>query len=274
MKKIIINNYGMAKIFIIAIALFSLWGCKKSETLVSPPFEAHFTNLNNATLIVNTAPGGRFVIPIGLTNKSDKDQTVTFAVTSPTGAVPGTHYTIAGGNTRTIPAGKVLDSIVVVGIPAAYLSGRKDTLIFTITEPSVKASSYNKEFRLAISACLESDIDFRKLLGTYTKTFENGTYGPYNTTISSFTVVSATSGTATISNLWDNGYSAVVLFDWSVPGTFTATIAPQQVSATRFIRSTPGTVGTFTYCTPAFNMTLDLYTATTILDRWVMTMAR
>ena len=274
MKRSLINQYGIVKFLIIALFPLSIVSCKKTDTLVTAPFEAHFTNKTGGSFSVTPA-STQFKIPVGLTNVSDKDRVVTFTVTSPTGAVQGTHYSIVNGNSITIPAGKVLDSIIVNGVLSAYSTGRKDTLVFTITEPSVKVSSYNSVYKLFLRGpCFDSDIIFSQLLGNYTRTFENGTYGPYKTTITGLTSVSPTSATATITNIYDSGISAVALFDWSTVGAFRVSIAPQATTIGYNIRSTPATTGTFTFCTPAFSMTLELYNGAGIYDRWVMTMAR
>src|SRR5690606_6800539 len=119
-----------------------------------------------------TGPTVTYKVPVGVTTVSASDRTVTVDISSPTGAVEGQHYTV-DSKTVTIPAGKTVDSITVQGDYASYLSGRKDTLIFTIVEPGVKPSDYNSTFTLLMRGpCFASDIntDLNSLLGTYANT--------------------------------------------------------------------------------------------------------
>ncbi|HEU5165914.1 MAG TPA: hypothetical protein VFU29_10265, partial [Chitinophagaceae bacterium] len=185
------------------LAILFIVGCKKSSTLVDVPSQAHFTGLTFDSYFI-TGPSVTKKIPVGLTNVSDKDRTVTFSVTSPTGAVAGTHYNIVGGNSKVIPAGKAIDSITVAGIYSQYLSGRADTLIFTFTDnEEVKASTYNTKFTLFMRGpCSESETNLNALLGSYANTIESygggAPYGPYLTTISSVTKLTATTGTVVV----------------------------------------------------------------------------
>ena len=263
------------KLGFLVLVVFMLAGCKKTDTLVDVPSQAHFTNLSGDTYFI-TGPNVVKKIPIGLTTVSNSERTITFSVSSPTGAVAGTHYNIIGGNSIKIPAGKVIDSITVAGIYSQYLSGRKDTLVFTITDGTdTKASTYNTTFKLFMRGpCSETEIVFTQMLGSYTKTFENGSYGPYTTTITNFTPTSATSGTASFTNLYDSDITAVATFDWSTPGNFKVTIAAQPTQYGLSIRSAGGVPGTFTYCVNSFRIPLELFSAGGIYDSWIMTMAR
>jgi len=257
------------------LVIFVLPGCKKTDTLVDVPSQAHFTNLLGDTYFI-TGPNVVKKIPIGLTTVTNYDRTINFSVSSPTGAIAGTHYNIVGGNSITIPAGKAVDSITVAGVYSQYLAARKDTLIFTITDGTdTKASTYNATYKLFMRGpCSDIEIVFTQMLGSYTKTFENGSYGPYTTTITNFTPISATSGTASFTNLYDSDITAVATFDWSTPGNFTVTIASQPTQYGLLIRSAGGVPGTFTYCVNSFTIPLELYTAAGTYDSWIMTMKR
>ncbi len=268
----------MLKSFLFILVLIGFISCKKVNPVVNPPFEAHFTNVEGGTYFV-TAPGKTYKVPVGLTGISAEDVVVSFTVSSPTGAVAGTHYTIVGGNSITIPVGKALDSITVLADFTKYVAGRKDTLIFAITTGTgAKVSSYNSVYKLFVrGACLEDDIIFTDLLGTYTKTFENGSYGPYVSTLINFASVNATSGKATLTNIYDSGISAQVTFDWSTLGSFTATVPNQPTGFTSggnplFIRS--AAPGSFKYCAQTFTLPLELYTSAGSVDSWVTTLAR
>jgi hypothetical protein len=114
------------------------------------------------------------------------------------------------------------------------------------------------------------------LLGAYDKTFENGSYGPYTSTIKDITAATATSAKAIITNIYDNNIEAVATFNWSTAGNFTVVIPSQQVGtlsgAPLFLRTTAP--GKFTYCINTLTIPLELYTATGTFDAWTMTMAR
>jgi hypothetical protein len=85
-------------------------------------------------------------------------------------------------------------------------TGRKDTLIFTLSEPSVPSAGFMDTVKLVIKgACFEGDVNLNELLGDYENTNEDfgGAYGPYKTTISSVTPTSSTTGEIVVENLWD-----------------------------------------------------------------------
>lgn len=271
-----INSIMHLKLSFFLLLLLNFTACKKTDTIVTVPSQAHFTNETGGSYFV-TGPTVIKKIAIGLTDVSTKDRTISFTVTSPTGAVAGTHYNIIGGNSKTIPAGKVLDSITIQGVYSQYLAARKDTLIFTITDGTdTKASTYNATYKLFMRGpCSDLEIVFSEMLGSYTKTFENGSYGPYTTTITNFSPINATSATASITNIYNSGITGVATFDWSTVGNFTVTFAPQPTGIPGFsLRSAGGTPGRFTYCTNAFTIPLELYTSGGVYDSWVMTMAR
>lgn len=271
-----INLSMHLKLAFFAMLVLSFTACKKTSTLVDVPSQAHFAGETGGSYFITGATVTK-KIAIGLTNVSNVDRTITFTVTSPTGAVAGTHYNIVGGNTKTIAAGKALDSITVAGVYSQYLAGRKDTLIFTITDGSeTKASTYNATYKLYMRGpCSDVEIVFSQMLGSYTKTFENGSYGPYTTTITNFNPINATSGTATITNIYDSGINGVATFNWSTVGNFTVLFAPQPSGIPGFsLRSPGGTPGRFTYCINTFTIPLELYTSGGTYDSWIMTMAR
>ena len=246
-----------------ALLLFGTNACKKTEALTIAPEQAHFANQTSGTYFI-TAPGVTYKIPVGFTNVSGSDRTVVISVSSPTGAVQGTHYNVST-KSLVIPAGKALDSITVSGVFAQYQAGRKDTLVFTISDGGVKPSEYNSTFTLLMRGpCFEGDVDLNDLLGTYANTNEDfgGAYGPYTTTISAVTQApGATTGTIKVTNIFDAGWNPITFtLNWTDPanrtvtliqqsgignaGTVNPTYAGQDIS----VRPFTGQVGTFSIC--------------------------
>lgn len=247
------------------LLLITSAGCKKIDTLVEVPSEAHFANVSSGSYFV-TGTSVVKKIAIGLTDISPVDRTISFSVTSPTGAVAGTHYNIVGGNSIVIPAGKALDSITVAAVFNQYITGRKDSLIIRIeSSGNTKASSYNATYRLFVRGpCSESETVLADLKGTYANTREDfgGTYGPYTTTVSSVTQLTATTGTIVVTNIYDFGWNPITFtLDWTDPlntkvtlvqqsgigdaGTLGSSFAGQDIT----VRPFAGQTGTFSWCT-------------------------
>lgn len=270
----------MNKIFFagLLLALVAIAGCDKTKLykVKEPDGQISFANVSNDAYTVATA-SSVYKLKVGTTDIADHDRSATISVSSPTGAVIGTHFTLSK-TTVVIPAGKVLDSIEVKGVFAQYTAGRKDTLVFTITQSDAAISTYNSTLKLFVRGpCFDSDIpSFTPMVGAYTKTFENGSYGPYTSTITGASSTGATTATASITNIYDSGITGVATFNWATPGNFTVTIAAQQVGtlsgAPLFLRTTAP--GKFTYCTNFFTIPLELYTAAGTYDAWTMTMGR
>jgi hypothetical protein len=257
----------------LATVLFAMNACKKTEALTIPPEQVHFMGVAAGTYSV-TAPGVVYKIPIGLTTVSGSARNITISVTSKTGAVEGTHYSI---NTKslTIAAGKAVDTIVVSGVFAQYQSGRKDTLVFTVQGDGVAKSDYNSTFTLAMRGpCFEGDVDLNQLLGAYLNTNEDfgGPYGPYTTTISAITQApGATTGTIRVTNIFDAGWNPITFtLDWTNPAARTVTLVSQSgignagtISATYAgqditVRPFAGQVGTFSICNQTLTLKMQL----------------
>ena len=255
---------------IAAITLFT--ACKKGDSMSLPPEFATFTNLTSDRYEI-TGPNVSYKVPVGLSTISAQDRTVNISVSSPTGAVEGTHYTLST-KTLVIPAGKAVDSITVQGNYAQYLAGRKDTLIFTIVDPGAKPSDYNSTFTLFMRGpCFASDLDattVQDLLGDYNDTRETNSaganpYGPYTTTIKNFQLVSPTTAKVKLENIYDDGWSDIeATLDWTDVNNAKVTIV-RQPTGTNYaagmpmdVRTNPTTVSTFNYCTQTFNLSLDI----------------
>lgn len=251
------------------ISIVTLTSCDKSEpyeTKIPPPL-AHFGGPEVQTYAVVSASTAPYRILIGTTDVSDVDRTITFTVTSSTGATAGTHYTL--DNTTgsvTIPAGEAAAYVNVQGIFAPYDdTGRKDTLIFRVTEPSVEVAGFQNTLKLFMRGpCFEGDLVLEDLLGTYANTNETlggSPYGPYTTTVSAVEQTSPTTGTITVTNIFASGWAPIKFnLDWSDPlalvvttphqtgignaGTLSSSYAGYDVQVTGFA-SNPGT---FSWC--------------------------
>jgi hypothetical protein len=272
-----INKFFYAAGLVVLMASIS---CKKESKIEIPPAQAHFAGAKNQSYIMSASTTPAYKITVGTTDVTSTDRTITFKVTSPSGAIAGTDYNLTGvtGNTVVIPAGKATADIGVSLVFARYQNAEKDTLVFTLSTPSVEVGKFQDTVVLAMRGpCSESEIVFTQLGGAYTKTFENGTYGPYSSSITSITPLTATTARAVITNIYDSGISAQAIFDWTVPGNFKVTVAAQQIGTLGgqplFIRTT-GSGGTFTFCTPFFTIPFELYTAAGTYDAWTTTMAR
>lgn len=252
-------------------------GCNKTnDNLSIPPEQATFAGQSSGTYFVLTN-NSSFKIPVGLTTVSSSDRTINVSVTSPTGAIQGTHYTLTSSSI-VIPAGKAIDSIEVKANFAQYTSGRKDTLVFTFTEPGVKGSDFNNTYRLLVrGACAENDIVLSDFLGTYANTNEllgTGPYGPYTTTISAVNQTSATTGTITVTNIFDSGWDPLVFtLDWTDPANRKVTLVAQVAGGNSgdlfgaqydgipyAVRPVPGGLvyGTFSYCSQTISMKMNI----------------
>jgi len=263
---------------LLGVALFS---CSKDDNKIFDPGQKAFFTPTQSTASYSIVDANAvYKIPVGLTAPvtSGKTKTVNITATSSTGAVEGTQYSYT--KTLTFTPDKITDTIVVTGVYAQYLAGRKDVVKFTFTDAADFSPSLNSSFTLNISGpCYEGDIAFADLLGDYSETYENGSYGPYTSSISNLVPGSSpNTAKATINNIYDNGISAQATFDYSTVGAFTLTVDPQATGLgvggqPLFIRTTPGTTSTFSYCNKTFTIYLDLYTSGGLYDSWVMTMA-
>lgn len=260
--------------------IITVVGCDKSKPYETLAAESQVHFVGDETQIYSVVePNSTYNVVIGTTDVSTEDRVVTFKVESPSGATVGNEYTLGvPGTTVTIPKGQTTVSIPVKGNETKFENEELDTLIITLLEPSIPVADFSNKVTLVLrGACLESDVSFPDMLGAYTKTYENGSYGPYTSTITSLQPVSATSAKAVITNIYDSGISAIATFDFSTPGAFKVTIDPQQVatlSGAPLYLKTVGTASKFTYCTPTLTLDLELYQDSGTYDSWQMTMAR
>lgn len=210
-------------------------GCDKSELYpvdVSPAI-VHFDGDENQDYPVRSATVGVYNIEVGTSDVSSSDRTVTFNITSPTGAVQGTQYTLGTAtNTIVIPAGESIGYIPIQGIFAGYPAGRVDTLVITLDQPSIEVAGFSDTVRLALGDICAEGVGFNinDFMGVYANTNETfaAPYGPYTTTISSISSTSATTATIVVENIWNNGWGPITFnLDWTNPPTLTAVVVPQ-----------------------------------------------
>lgn len=261
MKLTWITKLTTACVFIAAIVA----GCKKDTSVKTPPEIAHFTNQTGGTYFI-TAQGVTWKVPVGFTTVSNVDRTISVTVTSPTGAVQGTDYTLSRSKV-TIPAGKAVDSITVTGNYSKYQAGKKDTLIFHIQDAKgANADDYNSVYKLFMRGpCFDGDVDnINVIAGSFTKTFENGSYGPYTTTITGITMTSATTATGKIDNLYDSFGPLTINFDWTDPTNTKAEIPLQNTGVNYaagqpfYVRTKPGQANKFSVCKNRISFILDV----------------
>lgn len=263
------------------IALFSgvlllLASCQKNNMIVdkdpATPEFAKFMVTGPLKLDITTTKT-TIKVPVGVTNVSTSDRSVTIGYTSASGAVSGTQFTYPA--TITIPAGQTIDSIPVTVDYSKYETGRKDTVVFKIEGSGIASTSHNKAITVYLHGpCFEGNMVLNTMKGSYPKTNETlGTspYGPYTTTISTVTQTSATTGTVTVTNIYDFGWNPIqVELDWTDPynvkatvpeqsgigdaGTISSAYAGEDIS----VRQYPGMDGTYSYCNLWLNLKMQL----------------
>lgn len=259
---------------VVLVLLAGLSACKKDMEVDIPPEIATFAGQEGGTFEITTT-NSVYNVPVGFTTVAKSDRQINISVSSPTGAVEGTHYTIINKSV-TVPAGQATASINVQGIASQYAAGRKDTLIFMIDGGNEAAASgfYDTYTLVLRGACFEGDVNLSDLLGAYNNTNENfggSTYGPYPTTISAVNPISSTSGTITVTNLWDFGWNPITfILDWSDPANRTVTLNQQTgigdagtISSTYdgediSVRAFAGRTGTFSVCTQTLRLELQI----------------
>lgn len=272
----------------LATFAFALNSCDKTEvypTTIPEPL-AHFVGPKVQNVLVDVDPAPSYNVIVGTTDVQSADRTVTYNITSPSGAVAGTDYTIASGSptgTVTIPAGGALANITVQPNAASYGLDDRDTLIIYLSTPAVNPARFLDTVYLILrgpssSTCDEGNpSNISDLLGDYDNTIERidggSAYGPYTTTVTAAAVTGPTSARVAISNLYDTGWGNIQFdLDWSDPTALTAIVVAGDVpnsdagdlSATyagQVVAVRPhsnGAVGTYSYCSETFNLVFQL----------------
>jgi hypothetical protein len=263
-------------------SIIIIGSCNKGKKydLITPGAYVHFVGAKSQAYPVRSATVPVYNINIGTTDVVSADRVVTFKVTSSTGAVAGTQYTLGTtGNTVTIPAGQTTAVIPVQGKFSGYPVGRIDTLMFTLVMPSISPAKFSDTVKLALGDICSEGVGFTlaSFVGTYARTneaFNGSPYGPYTTTIASVNPLTATTGTITVTNIWDNGWGPITFtLDWSNPANLTTAVVAQaaipgsnagdlnpayagMTIAVRALSTQP--TGTFSSCYQTFTLNMQL----------------
>lgn len=268
-------NKSLLTIFTGALVIFfiGLASCKKNniavdqDAIIPPPYakfnviaNATYTSDSTATYYVKST-GETFKLPVGITNVSDKDRTVNFTYTS-NSATQGVEYTAP--TSLTIPADSALVFLEISGLFAGINVGEVDTLKVQIEGTSdIGMSPYKNHFFIYMrKSCPINLNDFE---GVYANTYDNaGSYGPYSTTVTpgSITMITPTSATFTIENVWDPGYPVVttVNADWTAdPDHPTITIPDQEYIGPADVWIIGTGTSTFSACDQTITLSYTLY---------------
>jgi hypothetical protein len=257
-----------------ALAALFVVACKKNNYIVDvdptdPGAYAKFNvkaTADTAGVYYIRSTGETYNIPVGITNTSSVDRVVNFCYTS-NKAVQGVQYN--GPTSVTIKAGQTLDTLRVQGLFNGYpLSSRIDTVFIKICGGDVPASSYWNNYRLIMRKYC--DVNLTALAGNYANTNEYTSsgafsYGPYLTKMKNIVSTGATTATAQIENLYDDGWSDInVVLNWTNPAAFTVTIPSQPTGKGYNVVST-GT-NTFSSCDRSISLNVNLVQGSTVLS--------
>lgn len=255
-------NKIFLKIFFTGVIALAVSSCKKNNLVVDknivPPSTAKFSvrqNSDTAGTYFITSTGGAYKIPIAINTVSDKDRTIQLCYSS-TSAVAGQQYNAPA--TIVIPAGKTVDTLLIQGLYAGYTSSKVDVLFIKICGGDVPANAYWNTYKLTMRKFC--DVNLTAFAGNYTRTMDNGNYGPYTTSITPG-IATGTKGYVMIQNIWDPGVptNTKVDLDWSSPASLTATIADQVYYAAGDLWIKGTSTGSFSSCDQTFTLRYTLY---------------
>lgn len=280
----IFKNKALFKTLAAGVLVLGLAACEKgiNDDIITPAAEVKFTTPVGTVgkYFITNSPSSAWKVPVGFTTVSDKDRTVTFTYTSSTGAAQGTHY--SAPQSITIPAGKVVDTLVIKGLFATF-TGVKHNLSVKVSSPDAATANADNTYTLEIQRTCP--VNVTDLLGAYTKTYDysNGSttadWGPYATGITPTTPgVYGTKDTLRISNFWDYGNPLDLEIDWTDGANLKTTVIDSYV----FTHSTYGAIraksrgtGTFSSCDQTFTVNFSLYaSAGTFSDTYTTTLKR
>src|SRR5689334_10133537 len=100
------NKIGLLSLIAGLLSVLSvvIISCKKDKVVTPDQTVSLFgAGGTTSTYLVPEDPNSVFKIGLGITKPSNSDRSITFSVTSPTGAVEGSQYTVSS-KTITIPA--------------------------------------------------------------------------------------------------------------------------------------------------------------------------
>ena len=221
------KNIITASLLFTAMLLLTISCTKPASNLTVPPALARFMGEAEQAYQVDADPAPPYVVRVGVTGVADEDRSVTVHITSLTGAVAGTHFTVSGlgaGNTVTIPAGEVFGEFSITGVFSQYEAGRKDTLEIALEGPGMEIAGFNDTLKLSMRGpCFDGNIteaDLEAMVGVYNNSFDAGydPWGPYTTRVVSITQLTATTARAIINNVFDYGLGDIpFIIDWTDP---------------------------------------------------------
>ncbi|MBO9634257.1 MAG: hypothetical protein J7578_14170 [Chitinophagaceae bacterium] len=238
-----------------------------------------FGNSGNTGLyFVTDDPKTQFIIPIGVSAIAAQDRTITFSVTSPTGASEGQQYTL-GATSVKIPAGSTSFDLPLKGIFAGYPSGRKDTLNFKLTGGDIPVMTSSNSYTVVMQKyCNVQIADFS---GSYLcqDYYNNAPDGdPYEVELTPGAVgADGKSGKISISGLWGYVKPFNVDLNWVNPAAFTTSIAaqPWMVHST-YGQSTikPNGSGTFSSCDNTFKIAYEVTVSAGSFGKYYSTLTK
>lgn len=282
-------NNRLSRLFSVAsVALVVLFtSCKKNNFSVDVdplqvPSRAQFVpsnSINRVSYFVLSS-GAPYKIPVGMTDVSTVDRTINLTYSSRT-AVAGQQFNAP--TTMTIKAGQAVDTLNFVGLFAGYATpGRVDTV--KVKFSGIGGVALKDSFELIMRKYC--DVVLTNLAGAYPNTREFTSagalsWGPYTTTLKNVVSTGATTATAQIENMYDDGWNDInCTLSWASPTSFTVTIPLQPTgSPNRSVRTSTaaGAVSTFSSCDNTLTLDIDLVNSTTgaaTTSRYRISMAR
>lgn len=263
------NRLSVISGLLLLSAVTIIAGCTKTASnLVIPPEQVHFLGDKTQSYPIETNPAPAFTVKLGVTTVSKEARSATVEISSPSGAIAGTHYTVTGltSNSITVPAGSAVSEFGIQGVYDQYTTGRRDTLRIVLKSPSLTPAGFNDTLQLILRGpCFDGNItDINAMTGSYTQTFEGGS-GPYTTSISNLVYTpGATTATANLNNLWDYFGPVTINLDWTDPTNTKAEI-PLQITNKEYaagqpfyVRTKPGQANKFSICNERFTFKLDV----------------
>lgn len=244
-----------------AIATQVIAGCEKSNQVAIPPEIATFAARSSGSYYVQDDPSSVYKITVGATTKSNQDRTVTFNVSSPSGATEGVQYELAS-NTVTIPAGEVTATIDVKGIFSGFPGSRKDTLVFSLASGHLNPGEFNNTFSLYMQKYCDVDINMFDDVYDIQDYYQGQPDGDAYQVLVTPGTSSGTTGSVNITGLWAVNIPVKVDLDWTDPAGFSTSIAEQNF----FVHPTYGQSkikgigkGTFSSCDNEIVITYEVY---------------
>ncbi|MCZ2223992.1 MAG: hypothetical protein LC122_10210 [Chitinophagales bacterium] len=261
------------KTFLAGLAVLSLASCKKNNYVVDkdpialPEYsQLILPNYAPRDYFIDNSGTSKYTIPVGFTNLSNEDRTISISYTSPTGAQPGTQYNAP--TSVLIKAGEAVSKIDVSGIFAGYNNGRVDSLKVKIEQLlGGSKTMVGKDSVWLIMRQYCGITNFATQFGgDYDNTMEPS-YGPYTTSVSNIVPIAAAKANANIENLYDYGGFVIGNFDWSVVGNNNLVIPAKYtgVDVTSggtpyqlWIKTNTGSKSTFSACDNTITVFVDV----------------